>query len=142
MIGTTARKGFIKLVYIDRPLHLQFPCRPARALINLSVLLCAMASYETGYGGSIAVKRSINGFDVNWAGEGRIDVRRDRFPKHGYEFETSPDQWRINRLISTSPDDVAGSDLPLGAERYEEQARDAAIQFLREENRFRRKDPS
>jgi len=142
MIGPTARKGFIKLVYIDRPLHLQFPCRPARALINLSVLLCAMASYETGYGGSIAVKRSINGFDVNWAGEGRIDVRRDRFPKHGYEFETSPDQWRINRLISTSPDDVAGSDLPLGAEQYEEQARDAAIQFLREENRFRRKDPS
>ena len=138
MIGPTARKGFIKLVYIDRPLHLQFPCRPARALINLSVLLCAMASYETGYGGSIAVKRSINGFDINWVGKDRIEVRRDRAPKHGYEFETSLDHWRINRLISTSPDDVAGSDLPLGAERYEEQARDAAIQFLREENRWRR----
>ena len=64
-------------MYIDRLLHLQFHAALARALINLSVLLCSMASYETSYGGSIAVKRSINGFDVNWAGEGCIDVRRD-----------------------------------------------------------------
>ena len=82
------------------------------------------------------MRRSINGFDIDWVGNDRIEVRRDRFPKHGYEFETSPDQWRIDRLMSTSPDDVAGADLPLGAEQYEEQARDAAIQFLREENRF------
>ena len=88
------------------------------------------------------MKRSINGFDISWVRKDRIEVRRDRFPKHGYEFETSLDQWRINRLISTSPDDVAGAGLPLGAEQYEEQARDAAIQFLREENRFRRKDSS
>jgi hypothetical protein len=80
MIGPTARKGFIKLAYIDKPLHLQFYAALARALINLSVLLCAMAPYETADGGSIAVKRSINGFDVNWAGEGYTDVRRDRFP--------------------------------------------------------------
>jgi len=142
MIGPTARKGFIKLVYIDRPLHLQFPCRPARALINLSVLLCAMASYETGYGGSIAVKRSINGFDINWVGKDLIEVTRDHDPKHAYEFETSPDRWSIKRLVSTSPVDVNGADPVLDAERYKEQARDAAVEFLREENRFRRKDSS
>jgi hypothetical protein len=54
MIGPTARKGFIKLVYIERPLHLQFCAARRRVPINLSVLLCAMASYETAYGGSIA----------------------------------------------------------------------------------------
>jgi hypothetical protein len=85
------------------------------------------------------VKRSINGFDISWVRKDRIEVRRDRFPKHGYEFETSLDQWRINRLISTSPDDVAGATLPLGAEQFEEQARVAAIEFLREENRLRDK---
>jgi hypothetical protein len=51
------------------------------------------------------MKRSINGFDIDWVGKDRIDVRRDRAPKHGYEFETSLDHWRINRLISTSPVD-------------------------------------
>ena len=75
------KERFHKIVYIDRPLHLQLHAALARALINLSVLLCAMASYETGYGGSIAVKRSINGFDISWVGKDRIEVRRDRFPK-------------------------------------------------------------
>jgi hypothetical protein len=117
MIGPTARKGFIKLVYIDRPLQLQLHAALARALINLSVLLCAMASYETAYGGSIAVNRSINGFDISWCKD-RIEVRRDRFPKHGYEFETSPDRWSIKRLVSTSPVDVNGADPVLDAERY------------------------
>ena len=83
------------------------------------------------------MKRNINGFDIDWVGEDRIAVRRDRAPKHGYEFETSPDRWRINRLISTSSDDVAGATLPLGTEQFEEQARIAAIEFLREENRLR-----
>jgi hypothetical protein len=46
----------------------------------------------------MAVKRSINGFDIDWVGEDRIEVRRDRAPKHGYEFETSPDRWRITAL--------------------------------------------
>jgi len=83
------------------------------------------------------VKRNINGFDVDWAGEDRIAVTRDRVPKHGYEFETSPDRRRVDRLISTSSDDVAGATLPLGAEQFVEQAKVAAIEFLREENRLR-----
>ena len=84
------------------------------------------------------MRRSINGFDIDWVGNDRIEVRRDRFPKHGYEFETSPNQWSIKRFVSTSPADVIGADLILDAERYQEQARDAAIEFLREENRLRR----
>jgi hypothetical protein len=75
------------------------------------------------------LKRIINGFDVNWAGEGRIEVRRD-------------DHWSIKRLVSTSSVDVNGADPVLDAGRYQEQARDAAVEFLREENRFRRKDSS
>jgi len=88
------------------------------------------------------MKRSINGFDIDWVDKNHIEVTRDRDPKHAYEFETSPDQWSIKRLVSTSPVDVAGADPVLDAERYKEQARDAAIEFLREENRFRRKDSS
>jgi hypothetical protein len=37
-----------------------------------------MASYETAYGVSIAVKRSINGFDIDWVDKDLIEVRRDR----------------------------------------------------------------
>ena len=84
------------------------------------------------------MKRSINGFDIDWVDKDLIEVTRDRDPKHGYEFETSPNQWSIKRFVSTSPADVIGADLILDAERYQEQARDAAIEFLREENRLRR----
>jgi len=31
-------------------------------------------------GGAMAVKRSINGFDIDWVGKDRIEVRRDRTP--------------------------------------------------------------
>jgi hypothetical protein len=41
------------------------------------------------------VKRNINGFEIDWVGADRIEVRRDRPPKHEYEFETSQDRWRM-----------------------------------------------
>jgi hypothetical protein len=41
-----------------------------------------------------------------------------------------------NQMFSSV--DVIGADLLVDAERYQEQARDAAIEFLREENRLRR----
>ena len=56
------------------------------------------------------MKRSINGFDIDWVDKDLIEVTRDRDPKHGYEFETSPDQWSIKRVVSTSPADVIGAD--------------------------------
>jgi hypothetical protein len=86
-------------------------------------------------GGETAV--NIKGFDIDWMGNNRIELRRDSPPRHRYEFETSPDQRRIKRLVLTSPEDVTGGDPLLDAEQYEEEARKAAIEFLRQESRSR-----
>ena len=48
------------------------------------------------------MKRSINGFDIDWLDKHLIEVRRDHDPKHAYEFETSPDQSRLRRKIAES----------------------------------------
>jgi hypothetical protein len=84
------------------------------------------------------MKHNIAGFDVDWVGNDRIEVTRNRDPMHSYDFETSPDQRQIKRLISTSPKDVAGRGDPMvDAEQYEDDARKAAAEFLRQENRSR-----
>jgi hypothetical protein len=84
-----------------------------------------------------AMKRNINGFEINWVGNDRIELKRDSSPKHRYEFETSPDQRQVKRLLLTSPENVTGGDPLLDAARYEEEARKAATEFLRQENRLR-----
>ena len=42
------------------------------------------------------MKRSINGFDIDWVDKDLIEVTRDHDPKHAYEFETSADQSRLS----------------------------------------------
>ena len=80
------------------------------------------------------MKRSINGFDIDWVGNERLEATRKDAPKHTYLFETSADRQKIKRLYSTSPASSTESDPLLDAERFEEDAREAAKEFLRQES--------
>ena len=80
------------------------------------------------------MKRNIGGFDIDWIGDDRIELTRDKPPRHRYQFETSPDRRRVKRLLLTLPEDVAGGDPLLDADRCEEEARKAGGKFLEQQN--------
>jgi hypothetical protein len=75
------------------------------------------------------MKRIINGFEVDWASE-RVFAEQQTAPNYGYLFEVSADRKRIARCAHTSA--IGGdSDNPHGdAERFEQDARQAAEEFL------------
>jgi hypothetical protein len=76
------------------------------------------------------MKRIISGFEIDWIGNDQIEVTRVTPPQHQYVFATSPDRKRLKRLIHRSPKDVPEGDPDSDAERYEEEARKAAEQYL------------
>jgi hypothetical protein len=80
------------------------------------------------------MKRNIRGFDIDWIGYDRIELTRDKSPRHRYQFETSPDRRGVKRLLLTAPEDVTQGDPLLDADRFEEEARKAAAEFLEQEN--------
>jgi hypothetical protein len=80
------------------------------------------------------MKRSISGFEIDWIGNDQIEVTRVTAPQHQYVFATSPDRKRLKRLIHRSPKDVPEGDPDSDAERYEEEARKAAEQYLQMED--------
>ena len=75
------------------------------------------------------MKRIINGFEVDWASE-RVFAEQQTAPNYGYLFEVSADRKRIVRCAHSSA--IGGdSDNPYGdAERFEQDARQAAEEFL------------
>ena len=83
------------------------------------------------------MKRKVGDFDIDWIGGDRIEVTRDNPPRHRYQYETCPDRRRVKRLLLTLPEEVAGGDPLLDADRCEEEARNAAGEFLEQENRER-----
>ncbi len=80
------------------------------------------------------MKRSINGFTVDWAGELLILVERQDTPKHGYQFEASADRKQIKGLHSILPADIPKGDPEEDAQHYIREAGKAAEEFLRGEN--------
>ena len=44
------------------------------------------------------MRRTVQGFEIEWIGSDRIEVVRSTEPKHRYEFVTSPDRKRVKRL--------------------------------------------
>ena len=79
------------------------------------------------------MKRKVGDFDIDWIGGDRIEVTRDNPPRHRYQYETCPDRRRVKRLLLTLPEEVAGGDPLLDADRCEEEARKAAGEFLEQE---------
>ena len=75
------------------------------------------------------MKRIINGFEVDWASE-RVFAEQQTAPNYGYLFEVTADRKRIVRCAHISA--IGGdSDNPYGAaERFEQDARQAAEEFL------------
>jgi hypothetical protein len=75
------------------------------------------------------MKRIINGFEVDWAGE-HVFAEQQTAPKYGYLFEVSADRKRIVRCAHISA--IGGdSDNPNGdAERFEKDARRTVEEFL------------
>ena len=84
--------------------------------------------------GVTAMKRIINGFQVDWVGNDRIELTRTTVPMHQYVFETSPDRKRLKRHDTTSPVDVPAGDPLVDANRFDGEARKAAQVYLRSEN--------
>jgi hypothetical protein len=77
------------------------------------------------------MERRINGFVVDWAGTVLVEVRRIEEPRHKYLFETSSDRKDVTRLHSLSPSPAAGREALADAGRVEEQAKNAAREFLK-----------
>jgi hypothetical protein len=71
----------------------------------------------------IAMDRSVNGFNVVWAGE-RVLATREQKPEYLYEFNVSGDWMRITGLYSTSQPDE--DERP-----FEKDAGKAVEEFLR-----------
>lgn len=81
------------------------------------------------------MKRTINGFDFDWIGEStRIQAIRSTAPKHEYEFESSPDRKRLKRLVEYVPEVNVPGDPLLDAKQFDEEAWEAAKEYLRLEN--------
>jgi hypothetical protein len=76
-------------------------------------------------------KRNVQGFAIAWSGDRILQVKRLSAPQHGYEFITSPDKTHLEKLYSTSPVDVATNDPLVDAQRFEDEARKAAREYLR-----------
>jgi hypothetical protein len=77
------------------------------------------------------MKRNVQGFDITWAGDRILQVSRSSAPQHQYEFITSPDRTRLEQLHSTLPVDVATGHPLDDAQRFEDEARKAAREYLR-----------
>jgi hypothetical protein len=75
------------------------------------------------------MKRIINGFEVDWAGE-RVFAEQQTAPKYGYLFEVSADRKRIVRCAHISAIGGDSDNLDGDAERLEKDARQAVEEFL------------
>jgi hypothetical protein len=80
------------------------------------------------------MKRIVNGFQADWIGNERIELIRTTVPMHQYFYETSPDRKRLKRRESTSPVDVPVGDPLVDADRFNEEALNAAQEYLQLEN--------
>jgi hypothetical protein len=76
-------------------------------------------------------KRNVQGFAIAWAGDRRLQVKRRSSPQHGYDFVTSPDKTCLETLCYYLPVAVATGDPVDDAKRFENEAREAAREYLR-----------
>ena len=75
------------------------------------------------------MKRIINGFKVEWAGE-RVFAEQQTAPNYGYLFEVSADRKRIVRCAHISAIGGDSDKLDGDAQRLEKDARQAVEEFL------------
>ena len=96
------------------------------AITSLEAIIRNTIPDETG---AAAMKRIINGFEVDWASE-RVFAEQQTAPNYGYLFEVSADRRRIVRCAHSSA--IGGdADNPDGdANRLEKNARQAVEEFL------------
>jgi hypothetical protein len=80
------------------------------------------------------MKRIVRGFQADWIGNHQFELIRTTEPMHRYLYEASPDERRLKRRVSTTPVDVPGGDSLEDSSRFNEEAWEAAQEYLRLEN--------
>jgi hypothetical protein len=96
------------------------------AITSLEAIIRNTIPDETG---AVAMKRIINGFEVDWASE-RVFAEQQSAPNYGYLFEISADRKRIVRCAHSSAIGGDVDKLDGDAKRLEKNARQAVEEFL------------